>query len=50
MSKRSKFNSISMTSLAVASLAVAGMFGMYHSFDHDAPEQLVSMLEEVEGL
>ena len=49
-SKRSKFNSISMASLAVASLAIAGMFGMYHSFDHDAPEQLVSMLEEVEGL
>ena len=39
-----------MASLAVASLAIAGMFGMYHSFDHDAPEQLVSMLEEVEGL
>ena len=49
-SKHSKFNSISMASLAVASLAIAGMFGMYHSFDHDAPERLVSMLEEVEGL
>ena len=49
VSKRSKFNSISMTSLAVASLAVAGMFGMYHSFDHDAPDLVVSLTEEVES-
>ena len=48
-SKRSKFNTISMTSLAVASLAIAGMFGMYHSFDHDAPDQVVSLMEELKG-
>ena len=30
-SNRSKFNSISMTSLAVASLSVIGLFGLYNS-------------------
>ena len=50
LSKASKFNSISMTSLAVASLAVVGMFGLYNSFDHDAPQEVISLTEELDGM
>ena len=50
VSKRSKFNSISMSSLAVASLAVFGMLGLYNSYDHEAPEKVISLSEELESM
>ena len=49
-SNRSKFNSISMTSLAVASLSVIGLFGLYNSYDHDAPGQVIALTEELDGM
>ena len=49
-SKRSKFNSISMTSLAVACLCIAGMFGLYNAYDHDAPDQVLALAEELESM
>ncbi len=47
-SKRSNFNSISMTSLAVACLALAGMFGLYKSYDHEAPSKVHALNQELE--
>ena len=49
-SKRSKFNAISMTSLAVACLSVAGLFALYNSYDHEAPAKVVALTEELEGM
>jgi hypothetical protein len=48
--KGSKFNSVSMVSLAVACFAVIGMFSLYNSFDHDAPIRVVALQEELEGM
>lgn len=50
LSKGAKFNSISMISMAVASLAVVGMIGLYNSFDHDAPGKVVALNDELEGM
>ena len=48
--KRSRFNSVSMVSLAVACFAVIGMFSLYNSFDHDAPLRVLALEEELEGM
>jgi CRP-like cAMP-binding protein len=50
VSKRSKFNSISMSSIAVASLAVIGMIGLYNSYDHEAPQMVVALNEKIETM
>ena len=50
ISKRSRFNSISMSSLAVASLAVIGMIGLYNSYDHEAPQMVVALNEKIETM
>ncbi len=50
VSKRSRFNSISMSSLAVASLAVVGMIGLYNSYDHEAPQMVVALNEKIETM
>jgi len=47
---RSKFNSISMTSLAVACLSVIGLFGLYNSYDHNAPGKVIALIEELDGM
>ena len=39
-----------MVSLAVACFAVIGMFGLYNSFDHDAPLRVLALEEELEGM
>lgn len=49
VSKRSKFNSISMTSMAVACLAIIGMLGLYNSIDHEAPATITALQEELDG-
>jgi CRP-like cAMP-binding protein len=49
-SKRSKFNAISMTSLAVACLSVSGLFALYNSYDHEAPAKVVELTEELAGM
>ena len=48
--KRSKFNAISMTSLAVACLSVVGLFSLYNSYDHEAPVKVVALTEELESM
>ena len=48
--KDSMFNALSMTSLAVASLAIIGMLGLYNSYDHDAPSKVLSLNEELESM
>ena len=48
--KRSKFNAISMTSLAVACLSVVGLFSLYNSYDHEAPVKVVALSEELESM
>ena len=49
-SNRSKFNTISMTSLAVACLSVAGLFSLYNSYDHEAPVKVSALTEELESM
>ncbi|MDA9119892.1 cyclic nucleotide-binding domain-containing protein, partial [Opitutales bacterium] len=49
-SNRSKFNAISMTSLAVACLSVAGLFSLYNSYDHEAPVKVTELTEELESM
>ena len=49
LSKRSHFNWVSVSSLAVASLAVIGMAGLYNSYDHDAPDRLVTLTKELDN-
>ena len=49
-SNRSKFNAISMTSLAVACLSVAGLFSLYNSYDHEAPVKVTALTEELESM
>lgn len=46
-SRRSKFNAISMTSLAVACLSVAGLFSLYNSYDYEAPVKVAALTEEL---
>jgi CRP-like cAMP-binding protein len=50
LSKQSKFNSISMASLAVACIAVLAMVGLYSSYDHDAPGQVEALSGELESM
>ena len=50
VSKRSRFNSISMSSIAVASIAVIGMIGLYNSYDHEAPQMVVALNEKIETM
>ena len=49
-SNRSKFNSISMTSLAVACLSVAGLFAFYNSHDHEAPVKVIALTEKLDSM
>jgi len=49
LSKRSHFNWVSVSSLAVASLAIIGMAGLYNSYDHDAPDRLVTLTKELDN-
>jgi len=39
-----------MTSLAVACLCFAGMFGLYTAYDHEAPHQVVALTGQLEAL
>jgi CRP-like cAMP-binding protein len=48
--KRSKFNAVSMASSAVAVLSVVGMFSLYNSFDHSAPDRVLSLEEELSAM
>ena len=50
INSRSRFNPISMSSLAVALIAVVGMIGLYNSYDHSAPEKIASLTEELEKM
>ena len=49
-SKRSRFNSISMGSLAFACLCIAAMIGLYNAYDHEAPEQVLVLSEELKSM
>lgn len=49
-SNRSKLSPISISSLAVACFAVLAMVGLYNSYDHDAPEQVVSLSQELDEM
>lgn len=50
LSNRAVFNTVSLSSLAVACLAVIGMIGLYKSYDHSAPDQVVSLTKKLETM
>jgi len=48
LKKGLRFNPLSMVSLAVACLAVIGMFSLYNSFDYEAPVRVLALEEELD--
>ncbi len=45
--RKSPFNALATSSLALACLAFAGMFGLYKSYDHEAPSRVIALSKEL---